>query len=280
MNPVFLFDQFSLRNPYYNLALEESICINLDGSKFNGGIRFWENDLAIILGIADKAEKNIQPQVIESFIRNFSEVSDSRKIVRELTYIARRCSGGGTVIHSRNENINFSLFVSVKERPDLYPVKDSYVKLLSLVQDALLKQNIQTFCLGKSDLAIYDGDVPKKISGNAQFRKKNCIAHHGTLILNKSISSHAESFLNHPPEEPDYRQKRNHGQFLASLPQSFDKVRFKKDLYQLFTDFMGYPQSSEHPPSILADKYFSRSILKNTNELINKYKNLEYILGS
>ena len=67
MNKLFWMDQTSIRSPFFNLALEEAICLNLVAAGFSGGIRLWKNPLSIVLGISDQCEKNIKPEILKEY---------------------------------------------------------------------------------------------------------------------------------------------------------------------------------------------------------------------
>ncbi|PJZ68650.1 lipoate--protein ligase [Leptospira perolatii] len=242
MKPTFIIDQTSVRTPYYNLALEEAISLKLVSEGFIGGLRFWENPRSIVIGLSEKPERTVGP-FYESFLQNRKEQPFPKKpIDSETVYIARRASGGGTVVHEPGWNLNFSIFVSLKEKPELFPVGNSYKTLLGLVSNALRNQNIQSNPRGKSDLAVgqeTEMQTWKKISGNAQFRKRDCIVQHGTLILDPRLIELVGSYLPHPPEEPDYRKGRDHKEFVTSLPPEFKVGKFKQDLALLFADYLG-----------------------------------------
>ncbi|TGL63050.1 lipoate--protein ligase family protein [Leptospira sarikeiensis] len=266
-----------MRTPYYNLALEEALALQLTAFGYIGGIRFWEGPRSIILGLSEKPELSAGKENVQSFISKFSDTKLPKKnSVGDPTYIARRASGGGTVVHEPNWNLNFSLFVSLEAKPELYPVSNSYQIFLGIISSALNKQGLKTKCKGKSDLALeISTDVWKKISGNAQFRKKNCIVQHGTLILDSQLISLVSDLLPHPPEEPEYRKGRSHEEFVSSLPASFSSGKFKEDLSLLFADYLGVEiLGTETDPS------FFRKVRKETDRLFReKYSDLRYILG-
>ena len=280
-NEIFLFDQRFERNVYFNLALEEAIAINLTSSSFSGGIRFWRNSNSIILGISEKIPDTVQPERQEEFIGNLPDLISSKKPDSRKLYIARRASGGGTVYHDTSSNLNFSFFVSLSLRKDLFPVTESYKKLLGLMVTALSFQNIAASFEGKCDLAIKENGILKKISGNAQFRKKNFLVHHGTIILDKEILTGVRSNLKHPPVEPDYRKNRNHENFITSVGSNFSIEKFKDSLFQLFAGFMDSrkPETDReiYPKIALHDM---RKILRDADRLYKqKYTDLNFITG-
>lgn len=270
---IFFFDQLTRYSPYFNLALEEAIAINLIEFGYSGAVRFWTNHNTIVLGISDSVSKNISPEKIYTFNQEYPRLQKSRKFQENSIYITRRASGGGTVFHDEAFNLNYSLFASTKEKKELYPVKESYNQLLGLVTKSLAKQNILADSAGKSDIAIETNGVLKKISGNAQFRKRDCIVQHGTMILDLKIIESVLENLSHPPEEPEYRKNRKHSDFLTSLPKEFSVPKFKLDLLEIFQEFIGNPVIS-------SDRKFLRQVFRDAKRLMSeKYANIEFIFS-
>jgi lipoate-protein ligase A len=66
--------------------------------------------------------------------------------------------------------------------------------------------------VGTSDLAI-DG---RKISGNAQRRKRNALLFHGTILYAMQATLIAR-YLKQPARQPEYREDRPHGAFLRTI---------------------------------------------------------------
>ncbi|MBK8395763.1 MAG: lipoate--protein ligase family protein [Leptospiraceae bacterium] len=271
---LFYFDQLTKYSPYFNLALEEAIAINLFEFGYGGAIRFWTNHNTIVLGISDSVSKNIPIEKISTFNNDFPHLQNSRKFQNNSMYISRRASGGGTVFHDEAFNLNYSLFASTKEKKELYPVKESYNLLLGLITNALAKQNISANSAGKSDIAIKNEGGFKKISGNAQFRKRDCIVQHGTLILDLKIIDSVLENLSHPPEEPEYRKNRKHSDFLTSLPKEFSVPKFKLELTKIFQEFLGLKQEQRQ------DRKFLRQVFRDAKRLMSeKYANIEFIFS-
>ncbi|EQA64009.1 lipoate--protein ligase family protein [Leptospira alexanderi] len=197
-----------------------------------------------------------------------------KRFDKEFPTIVRRASGGGTVVHHPEENLNFTFFVSLDVKPELYKVKESYGYFLSLVVSALKRQTLSASCRGKSDLAILEQGLEKKISGNAQFRKRNAVIHHGTLILKPSLIERVSGLLKHPPEEPEYRKNRKHSDFVTSLPSDFSPLKFGRDLSHVFAESLGlFRIGSER------DLRFTKAVFKEAKRLLeNKYSRMDFIL--
>ena len=268
---LLILNQTAKRNPYWNLSIEEAICLLFtEYKKLSGVIRFWQNPLTVVMGLSESVHNVLYKDKIEDFKKNFSQFC-CRKYPTKHLYIARRASGGGCVLHNFGSNLNFSFFVSVKKYPEFFPIKKSYEIILNFVISALNNQDISTNMMGQSDIS---DKTFKKISGNSQFRKKNCLVHHGTLILSKKLIDFIPKYQKHPPKEPDYRKKRSHGKFLTFLPKNFSLNQFKVDLIQEFKKYLNIDNTQ------ISNLYFMKSVMRKANELLkNKYTNLNYILG-
>lgn len=216
----FIYSDLRPRNPYLNLALDEAMAQEMGGqADFRAGLRLWANPECVVLGRTCDISANLQPASLAGQV-----ISQRRSAWKKQTTIARRVSGGGTVLHGPG-NINYSIFLSIKHFPGLYNVRRSYEVILGMIVRSLQKQGLQVAMAGLSDLMV-EGSPGRKISGNAQFRKYGLIVHHGTLLTNASLLHRVAEILRHPPREPDYRERRDHRDFLATLPDHFDLTSF------------------------------------------------------
>ena len=234
-----LFEHLDLkaRNPYLGLAIDESLCLHLAHERlhmpFRGGLRLWTNPYAIILGRTSKMQDlRAPPPLFANEKLGFSKSVPSSYRYKNTLHpqasppLCRRLSGGGAVLHGPG-NLNYSIFLSLKAYPQMYPLRYSYNSILHILKNALQAQNIACTLAGSSDLAMIEKDgTLRKISGNAQFRRKGVLVFHGTLITRKEIITKMKKYLSHPPEEPEYRLGRKHRDFMASLPPFFDFAAF------------------------------------------------------
>lgn len=138
----------------------------------------------------------------------------TRKVSLDLTeaalatptgFLARRRSGGGTVYQDEN-NLNFSLIL-----PTSWPgLPQGPRAAAAFVLAALVRT------LGENQAQIERiSDVTfkgKKISGNAQYRGRRVLLHHGTLLLVADKPA-MDRWLRLPPERPDIP----HADFVADL---------------------------------------------------------------
>ncbi|EMJ53642.1 biotin/lipoate A/B protein ligase family protein [Leptospira interrogans serovar Valbuzzi str. Duyster] len=334
---TFSFVQNSIRSAAFNLAIEEAIGLHLVSSGYGAGLRIWKNPFSIVLGLSEKAEDTILPEILLHFqeskfsgmigfkdiksetnlnltqsrndhfsknsVKNFqkqtiesnsnlaqeifgnnqktkiesfksnSKIEDQTNLTKEFPMIVRRASGGGTVVHHPDENLNFTFFISLDVKPELYKVKESYDYFLSLVLDALKRQTLGASFRGKSDLAVLENGLEKKISGNAQFRKRGAVVHHGTLILKPSLIERVSKLLKHPPEEPEYRKNRKHSDFVTSLPDNFSTVKFGQDLSHVFAESLGLSKIGSE-----SDLRFQKVVFQEAKLLFeNKYSRMDFI---
>ncbi|RHX85968.1 lipoate--protein ligase family protein [Leptospira stimsonii] len=278
---TFSFFQNSERSATYNLAIEEALGLHLISSGYGAGIRIWKNPFSIVVGLSERPEETVLPEILNPFLESEKiagkeSVLKNRKVIRKNSSpaIVRRASGGGTVVHHPEENLNFTFFISLDVKPELYKVKESYDYFLSLVIASLKKQTLDASFRGKSDLAVVDQGLEKKISGNAQFRKRGAVVHHGTLILKPSLIERVSGLLKHPPEEPEYRKNRKHSDFVTALPEHFSTLKFGQDLSHVFAESLGLSRMGTEK-----DLRFTKLILREAKTLLeNKYSRMDFIL--
>lgn len=279
---VFYFPEIPPRSPYFNLAIEEAIALKLVSEGMTAGVRLWKNPDSIILGLSENPFRNIKEEVVTKYESVVRSEGFHKKPKPNFCYIVRRASGGGTVFHSLSGNINYSLYFNLEERKDLFPVRDSYDILLGIVSKSLKRQNIVSFPKGKSDLVLEKNGILKKISGNAQFRKRNCIVQHGTLILDDHLIERVAEVLHHPPEEPDYRKERSHKEFLTSLPDFFSEKIWAKDLVKEVFSYLGEKEPEDFSKISFFGPDFStfrKQVLRESESIRKKkYQNPEYTL--
>jgi lipoate-protein ligase A len=96
--------------------------------------------------------------------------------------------------------------------PQLGTIRSTNHFILERMASTLHRWEPGTVFLGTSDLAI-DG---RKISGNAQRRKRNALLFHGTILYAMQGTLIAR-YLKQPARQPEYREDRPHGAFLRTI---------------------------------------------------------------
>lgn len=216
---LYTLGDFKPRSPHLGLAIDEALCHYFaSDSEFSGLVRLWQNPVAVCLGRTCDIRKNLTPEMLADL-----EAGRQTRVA-----VLRRASGGGTVLHGPG-SWNFTLALSLEKFPVVFSVQKSYEVFLGMVTRALAKQGVHAHMQGQSDLVRTD--TGRKISGNAQFRKRGICVHHGTLLVDAGFVADIAELLPHPPKEPDYRAGRRHQDFLGSLPEGFSLSIFFQDLF-------------------------------------------------
>ena len=121
---------------------------------------------------------------------------------------ARRSSRGPAALM-------YAVVLSYALRPELRPLDAAHRAVLDVMLQAIAPLALAPPCRGTSDLAIGE----RKISGNSMRARRNAFLYHGTLLYDFSPAL-VETCLPMPPRQPEYRQRRRHGDFLANIPAS------------------------------------------------------------
>ncbi len=145
-------------NPYFNLATEEFLLKNRNEDIF----MLWRSEPSVIIGKHQNApaETNIK----------FCNKNNIQ--------IARRLSGGGTVVHDLN-NLNFT-FIRTGEEGKLVDFK----RFVNPIIDYLATLGIKAHIGKTNDIRIDE----LKVSGNAEHVYRRRTLHHGTLLFKSDLS--------------------------------------------------------------------------------------------
>lgn len=188
---------YTTNSPEENIALDELLLLKAESGEAGESLRFWgSGEYFVVIGRAGKVRE-------DCFIENCEK--DGVKIIR-------RVSGGGTVLEGPG-CLNFSLVLSYGADSLYASINSSYKAILGKICGALAEKGCPAEFRPICDIALNG----KKISGNAQARKKRYFLHHGTLLYGLDIEM-TEKYLKHPAKEPGYRLKRPHSDFIANMP--------------------------------------------------------------
>lgn len=146
-------------NPFFNHAAEEYMLENFEEECF----MLWINRPSILIGRNQNALAEINMEYVKE---------------KDIT-IVRRASGGGAVFNDYG-NMNFTFISKVEDNSFA-----DFKRFAYPVIDGLKKLSINAEFSGRNDITI-EG---KKISGNAQYKHRNKVLHHGTLLFSASMSN-------------------------------------------------------------------------------------------
>ena len=165
------------RTPEETIALDELLLKKAEEGEIGETLRFWEaEEYFIVVGRAGKTAEDCEISRCHN---------DGIKVIR-------RISGGGTVLQGPG-CLNYSLILSYKENKEYGDINSSYCAILGGLAEELQKAGHNVKFMPISDLAI-EG---KKISGNAQARKRSFFLHHGTFMYDLDMEK-VSSYLAHP----------------------------------------------------------------------------------
>lgn len=154
-----LFIQNTNTNTYFNLALEEYLLKEFDEDCF----MLWQNEPCVVIG----RNQNPLAEINQGYVK------------RNNIKIARRLSGGGAVFHDLG-NLNFTFIINDTENS-----LRNYKKFLTPIIDALATLDVKAEISERNDLTING----LKFSGNAQYKHKNRLLHHGTILFSSNLNN-------------------------------------------------------------------------------------------
>lgn len=189
--------QLSLPTPEENLACDEALLNGVEAGLIPEHLRIWESSTPfVVLGVA---------QTIRDHVHTTHCALDHVPILR-------RCSAGGCVVQGPG-SLNYTLALRYEHHPETQTIRGSYCYILNRLSAAFQRRGFNVSHQGISDLA-WDN---RKISGNAQRRRKHAFLHHGTLLYGPE-NGWINRYLLEPADRPQYRGDRNHDAFIARLP--------------------------------------------------------------
>jgi lipoate---protein ligase len=197
----------TLPTPEENLALDEALLNEAEeaggrGENLREVLRCWESPVRfVVLGSTGRLADEVHLEACR----------------RAGVAVLRRSSGGGTVLMGPG-CLCFSLILDLKTRPELGDIHGSYRAILGRTAACLAVDGLAH--RGVSDLAV----GARKVSGNAQRRKRRTLLHHGSLLYDFDLAAIA-SLLKDPERQPDYRARRPHADFLANLALPAAEIR-------------------------------------------------------
>ena len=194
----------SFPKPAENLAYDELLLNDAEDGRGVDTLRIWECQTPfVVLGVSQALREHVRVDACEK---------DGLRILR-------RCSAGGCVLQGPG-CLNYTLVLSHANFPEIATIRGSYCFVLNRLAAALKFAGIHASHKGTSDLAARG----RKISGNAQRRRKRFVLHHGTLLYAMDPAL-MERYLTEPADRPQYRGERTHGGFVRSIGLDADTVR-------------------------------------------------------
>jgi len=152
-----------------NMAMDEAILTAHIKEKTPPTIRFYSwNPSAVSIGFFQSIEQEV-----------------NLNACRELGVdVVRRITGGGAVYHDRDGEITYSIVMPDRHRTVSPDFIETYKSLCQGLINGLALLNIEAKFTPINDITVQG----RKISGNAQTRRRGSILQHGTLLLKTDAS--------------------------------------------------------------------------------------------
>jgi lipoate-protein ligase A len=195
----------TLPTPQENLALDEAILDTADTTPGHPEVlRLWESP---------------QPFVVLGRSSPFANEVNHEYCQANQVPVFRRCSGGATVVAGPG-CLMYAVLLEYEQRPELRMLDVAHQFVMSRMMNAIKQLDIPVTMKGTCDLVLND----RKVSGNALRCKRNFLIYHGTFLTGLPIAQIANC-LQTPARQPDYREQRNHTDFLGQLPTTSDQLK-------------------------------------------------------
>ncbi|PKL07251.1 MAG: lipoate--protein ligase family protein [Spirochaetae bacterium HGW-Spirochaetae-9] len=158
--------QTGLDSAYFNMGLDEAILESVTSGSALPTLRFygWK-----------------PPAISLGYFQGALEEVDTDACRQQGVDVVRRITGGGAVFH--DTEVTYSIVIPGSHPLAPASILDSYALLCSGIVEGLKNLNIDASFAPINDI-VAGG---RKISGNAQTRKKGCLLQHGTVLLKVDV---------------------------------------------------------------------------------------------
>ncbi len=173
---------------------------------------------------SDKSSKvwipDTQGTVLGSSQKPELELNISNILADNIPVYKRRGGGGCVLLSSKG------LCYAIKfKRTKNLSIHDYFEMGTSVLQNVLWKEyQIESHMRGISDLAVGE----KKILGCSLYLPKDFALFYASVLV-EDESEAISKYLSHPTREPNYRQGRNHSEFISSISHFVDHDDSKND---------------------------------------------------
>lgn len=209
--------EFTAADPALDLAIDEALMLRAESLQDQAGIlRIWEPaQIVVVVGRGSKTHEEVQVDRCQA----------------AGIPVLRRCSGGASVVGAPG-CLMYSVVLSYDKLPHLRRLDQAHLYVMSRIEAAVRAIGVDATLQGTCDLTVDNC----KVSGNALRCRRHHLLYHGTLLYDMDLAL-LENLLRMPPRQPDYRQGRTHGRFVANLNvQRDDLVRSLQTVWQTESD--------------------------------------------
>jgi len=200
----------SLATPAENVALDEALLAAAEQSATEVGLlRLWEADSPfVVLGRASQGAREVN-----------REACRSRGVP-----VLRRASGGATVVAGPG-CLMYAVILPYAGNPQLRQLDICHQFVMTKLRSAATAaisplESPQIDLQGICDLTL----AGRKFSGNSLRCRRTHFLYHGTVLYDMDLALISE-LLGQPTRMPDYRENRDHADFVTNFPSTAAKLR-------------------------------------------------------
>jgi len=223
-------------DPYFNMAVEDYLVHNTDIKE--DIFMLWQNRPTVVVG----RHQNSHAEINLAFVR------------QKGIEVVRRLSGGGAVYHDKG-NLNFTFITTASG------MKLDFAAFTVPVIEVLHQLGVPAEHTGRNDIVIKG----RKFSGNAQYRFKNRLMHHGTILFDSNLEDVSQAL------QPDASKTIAKG--VASVRSRVTNI----------TEHLPRPVSLEEFKNMLLDNIFAhnngfqqRELTESEIEKVNALRDSRY----
>ncbi len=198
-------------HPADHLALDEVALLLADLGEMPESIRVWQFARpVVVMGRSTKVDYEVD--------RDYCREHD--------VPVLRRCSGGASVVGGPG-CLMYSVVLDLDRHGELRKIDAAHSYVISRVLAAVRRQFTDVSLQGICDLTYRN----RKFSGNSLRVARSHLLYHGTILYDSDLDLLA-SCLTNAPRQPQYRDGRQHDQFVTNVP--VDPTLLTQDLYDVF----------------------------------------------
>lgn len=166
--------------------------------------------------------------------------------------VMRRISGGAAIVAAPG-CLMYAVLLSYQRRPHLHMLDLAHRTVMEAMVEAIQPLVPELGWDGTCDLVVR----ARKVSGNSLRCRREWLLYHGTLLLDMDLAL-LDQFLLHPPREPEYRQKRQHTEFVTNLGLSAESLA--AELARVWkAEARDLPLPSDRIEQLVRDRYLNQA---------------------
>lgn len=237
-------------NVYYNMAMDETLLILREKGLIPNTVRIYiMRPSAVTIGYFQRIKDVLNLDYLDKYGIDYT----------------RRITGGGAVYHDQDGEITYSITTDIDSISK--NILESYRKICSGIVEALKELGVKAEYKPINDIVV----MGKKISGNAQTRRRKALMQHGTLMYGTNIDILSKVLK--PPKEKlsSHKAKTIHDR-VTTLEKILGYKPRKEDVIDAL--IKGFEKALRI--RLVRDNYWKEE-LELANSLIDKYRSKEWI---